>query len=904
MKIRTFLCLTLAILAVTFSFLTIEELNVSAKTETVDNNAVYNVEKDGLQEVGYSSAVATGEGDTLPSHYCLRDEYIIYAQHQDKQGYCWNFASTMSASTAIMRHTNEYYDFSELWSGISCLYADTPYNKVGGGGDFNYYSKAIKLGGLMLETDLPYQYSYTVSNQNASDHYSFFNQYSNDNLVDCLVGKKYKVSQVDEIKQHIYNNGSAYMEFTFRTGYTPDENGVTALPPNQKNPNSAHAVSIVGWDDNYQREFITDGSTTPTLFKGAWIILNSYTETSGTDGLSFVFYNDLNVYGISAFAYERNLNKDLYFYDKIEVGYEYPTTVKGKYCGDFIAQNGVTKQKNIFVDDVNMEYSYVISSGASVKSVEIYLNNVNVTKDFSVVIDRVNKRFSIVKDGADYGQYKVLVTYGNDDETDVYLNNFFVTHGLIGEKLELNTENSDVYFNSGRDLEYYSIINSNKNYPIYTNQLSGDISFVPIGYTSIYSDKNLSIPTLSYEITDGKGQTLTHTVTANTGYQLKYNFNVEYYEDSTLQPVIVYYDLNGGVNHPKNYGRELANSTTDLVLYEPTREGYVFKGWYVGYGGGAEKAQSDGGLHYIDWSEIHHMGESPTLYASSYYKKYYKNSNVVFVCASWEEIATKEITVGATENGKITCDKSNIVTYFDERVYTITPDYGYKIKDVKVDGVSVGAVETYTFKNVTENCTITAEFEVITNEIAVGATENGKITCTGSTSPTYFDTITYIITPDEGYIIKDVKVDGVSVGAVENYTFKNVTENHVISAEFEIVNNKIVVTTEGKGRVNCNQTLDSVAYGDGRTLTITPEDGWKVLSVYVNGARVDFADGEIKVDEVKENTYIFVVFELLPEETGCTGAIGKTFDSNCFIIVLLAIAVSFVMIMKKSKYSK
>lgn len=44
---------------------------------------------------------------------------------------------------------------------------------------------------------------------------------------------------------------------------------------------------------------------------------------------------------------------------------------------------------------------------------------------------------------------------------------------------------------------------------------------------------------------------------------------------------------------------------------------------------------------------------------------------------------------------------------------------------------------------------------------------------------------TIIITPNDGYRIKEVKVDGESVGKVSEYTFKKVKDNHTISAYFE-----------------------------------------------------------------------------------------------------------------------
>ena len=52
----------------------------------------------------------------------------------------------------------------------------------------------------------------------------------------------------------------------------------------------------------------------------------------------------------------------------------------------------------------------------------------------------------------------------------------------------------------------------------------------------------------------------------------------------------------------------------------------------------------------------------------------------------------------------------------------------------------------------------------------------------------YSKNMTYAITPDAGYAIKAVFVDGKDVGAVSAYTFKNVTKKHTIHALFEQIN--------------------------------------------------------------------------------------------------------------------
>ena len=583
---------------------------------------------------------------TLPEAYSMRDDYLVFAQHQDKNGLCWNFAATMAASTTIMKATNEYYDFSELWTAITCYTPKKSYSKIGAGGNFTYQYNAMQKNGLMLESDLPYQQSYVVSNENATDYYDFYNKYANDDLSNLLIsdtsttfsrsdldGDGDREYDINAIKTHLLNNGSLYLAFTFKDGFKKDENGVFALQPNQKGGSGNHAVSLIGWDDNYEKTFVVNDEN--VTYKGAFMILNSYTETNGADGISYIFYEDTNIYNIKGYRYQKNTNSSFYFYDKIESGYEYPISIKNKYHSDLTPQTATTKQLNVFYNDVNLEYSYEISYSSTIKGIEIYLDNVDVTSEFSVRIDEAQKRFYIDKENCDYGNYKILVRYGNAQTTDTYLNNFYVTHGLIREELEYNCAENQFGYTTGKDLEYYSFMSSAKNYAIYTNALSGTLKLVSSG-KSVYSEKDMAIADVSYEITDGVSCTITKTITANDGYELDYNFTFIYSQDTSMQTVRVHYELNGGINNSQNFATELASEASGLTLYAPTREGYDFVGWQVEGDDGFIDATQVGDTYVIDWQNIHHMGETPTLYASSYYKSYYNNTNVLFVRAVWK----------------------------------------------------------------------------------------------------------------------------------------------------------------------------------------------------------------------------------------------------------------------------
>ena len=176
-------------------------------------------------------------------------------------------------------------------------------------------------------------------------------------------------------------------------------------------------------------------------------------------------------------------------------------------------------------------------------------------------------------------------------------------------------------------------------------------------------------------------------------------------------------------------------------------------------------------------------------------------------------IVTHAITTTVGANGAMTPTGNPpgnvIVTEGANMTFTITPGVGYAIDDVLVDGVSnPGAVAagSYTFNNVIADHTISASFKIITFTITASAGANGSIDPTGAVSVDYGTNKTFIITPDGGYAIDDVLVDGVSdPGAVAagSYTFTNViAAGHTISATFKSaakpvgVNNKAALTDD------------------------------------------------------------------------------------------------------------
>jgi hypothetical protein len=201
------------------------------------------------------------------------------------------------------------------------------------------------------------------------------------------------------------------------------------------------------------------------------------------------------------------------------------------------------------------------------------------------------------------------------------------------------------------------------------------------------------------------------------------------------------------------------------------------------------------------------------------------------IAASFE-ILKYAITATAGPGGTIT-PGTTTVNCGDSPTFTITPNTGYKITDVLVDGVSHGAIPSYTFSNVTAPHTIAATFEILKYTITPTAGAHGTITPNTPQTVNYGGSITFSITPDTGYVVDDVKVDGASQGALPSYTFANVMADHTIVATFKVATFKITVMAGPHGTITPG--TQTVNYDDSVTFTITPDAGYSIVDVLVDG---------------------------------------------------------------------
>jgi hypothetical protein len=158
-------------------------------------------------------------------------------------------------------------------------------------------------------------------------------------------------------------------------------------------------------------------------------------------------------------------------------------------------------------------------------------------------------------------------------------------------------------------------------------------------------------------------------------------------------------------------------------------------------------------------------------------------SNAVSVTVNQLTITVTQGANGVIAPGTIT------VNYGGSQTFTITPNTGYYIASLSVDGSPVTAASSYTFSNIQASHTITATFAINTYTITVTQGANGVI-APGTITVDYGATPSFSITPNTGYHIASITVDGASVAVTspsgQTYQFSAVSADGSLTATFAI----------------------------------------------------------------------------------------------------------------------
>lgn len=218
------------------------------------------------------------------------------------------------------------------------------------------------------------------------------------------------------------------------------------------------------------------------------------------------------------------------------------------------------------------------------------------------------------------------------------------------------------------------------------------------------------------------------------------------------------------------------------------------------------------------------------------------------------------VTVTQSTNGTISPSTVS-VPFGESQQFTVTPNTGYSITSVTIDGVNQGAISSYTFNSVSSTHTVTADFTLIEFAITASSGSKGSISPQGTVSVGYGGSQSFSFTADEGYKVSDVLVDGYSIGAVASYNFTNVVADHTIVVSYTLQTFTISVSAGTNGHIT--PSLVTVDYNSSQTFTIVSNSGYYIDSLVVDGLSVTRSDTYTFPNVVSTHT-IAATFAALP----------------------------------------
>lgn len=259
-----------------------------------------------------------GTTNGLPAQYQLQDEISLKVKNQGDTMQCWAFATTSVLESNIAKTTGKA---SPLFSVRHMDYATTKtfkdginsigFNReLGEGG--NYYLSFAYLTngtGAILEKEMPFENNENkvklseiqkTAKEKVDTYIAFptiFKYQQNGTTINHDgAGNVYTDAQVEEnrnnIKNHIMQYGAITSFTSAKSQYynNADIFKATAYYCEDSSVLPEHAITIVGWDDNYAvTNFNADHR--PTRL-GAYICLNSYGTECFDDGYIYVSYED------------------------------------------------------------------------------------------------------------------------------------------------------------------------------------------------------------------------------------------------------------------------------------------------------------------------------------------------------------------------------------------------------------------------------------------------------------------------------------------------------------------------------------------------------------------------------------------------------------------------------------
>lgn len=370
------------------------------KTEVIPTVCETDSKKTMMNNITSNSYIKV-KGETFPSSYSLVSlGEVSPVRNQMQTGTCWAFTTNEMIESNLLKKNKlalsfsarhlEYYTSRNFLDGTNY---DGLNRVVDDGGNFFMSLNYLKNNyGPVLESDMPFEnntnklYLSNIKNKPvAADVNTTFLLPNGES--GCTDSVK------NAIKSHLMNYGAVGTMIMFNRSsayYNESTNSYYYNGTESVN----HAVTIVGWDDNYA---VTNFSSSrrPTT-KGAWLIKNSYGTSFGDNGYFYVSYNDIRVCTALSGVYEVDFDfpDKIYTYDKH--GYNIAVMLGNGSTTSYVASK--------FSKPATKEYLTEITVGAyDYASIDLYV----ITSNKQISINNAVKLGNVVIPYGGYATYKI-----------------------------------------------------------------------------------------------------------------------------------------------------------------------------------------------------------------------------------------------------------------------------------------------------------------------------------------------------------------------------------------------------------------------------------------------------------------------------------------------------------------
>lgn len=300
---------------------------------------VYYVDENGNKVESDLIPVREPRALVLPSKFDLRDYgYITPVKNQGSTGTCWAHATLAASESNMIINglADNTIDLSEshlTWftQGLASMDINDPLygdgeslgntdltNGAYDRGGTSYRSRAAlgRWSGVQLEENAPPVAERPIVDENL--RYTSYGYLVNSDDLDA--------SDHESIKQHLMTTGalqcSYYTDkeryiydkhFPYESYYFPDSKPDSILNPYPTN----HAVTIVGWDDNYSKDNFKPDVPPGD---GAWIIKNSWGNQMHNNGYFYMSYYETSLSYITSFEIaDTSTYNNIYQYDGSQI---------------------------------------------------------------------------------------------------------------------------------------------------------------------------------------------------------------------------------------------------------------------------------------------------------------------------------------------------------------------------------------------------------------------------------------------------------------------------------------------------------------------------------------------------------------------------------------------------------